>query len=222
MRNFLRLFGIRPPAEPLWPVQLAVVAAIFLYITLPQQYSYGQWFQFVLPILEVILLAALSFSEPGQQITQPTKRRHLSIVLIILIGLTNLSNLERLVHFILGGAQNGKGLLYSALSIFLTNVIVFALWYWELDQGGPGDRAMGTSAKPDFLFPQHSSPNVAAPHWRPMFFDYLYVSATNATAFSPTDTMPLTRRAKVLMMIQALASLLLIALVAARAVNILQ
>jgi len=98
---------------------------------------------------------------------------------------------------------------------------VFALWYWELDRGGPDARRRPRHRQPDFLFPQMVTPACAGPRWAPGFVDYLYVSFTNATAFSPTDTMPLTPWAKMLLLLQALASLLTVALVAARAVNIL-
>jgi hypothetical protein len=106
--------------------------------------------------------------------------------------------------------------------LWVTNVLLFGLWYWELDRGGPVARAMNPGAKPDFLFPQMTLPPEHAPrNWMPGLIDYLYVSFTNATAFSPTDTMPLTQIAKLLMSIQALAALLTIGLVVARAVNIL-
>jgi hypothetical protein len=100
-------------------------------------------------------------------------------------------------------------------------VIVFGLWYWELDRGGPSARHDPHHREPDFLFPQMATPGAARPDWAPGFLDYLYVSFTNATAFSPTDTMPLTPLAKGLMGVQSAASLLTVALVAARAVNIL-
>jgi len=101
------------------------------------------------------------------------------------------------------------------------NVLVFALWFWELDNGGPVARMHAGAAGRDFLFPQQTEPAVAPPSWRPLFLDYLYVSFTNATAFSPTDAMPLTRWAKMLMLVESAASLVLALMVAARAVNIL-
>jgi uncharacterized membrane protein len=110
-----------------------------------------------------------------------------------------------------GRISNGHELILAAMNIYITNVIIFGLLYWEMDGGGPGQR----------LAPQMAAPKLAPKGWMPTFIDYLYVSATNATAFSPTDTMPLTRRMKLLMAIQATASLITIALVAARAVNIL-
>jgi hypothetical protein len=103
----------------------------------------------------------------------------------------------------------------------VTNVLIFALWYWELDRGGPVLRALDRGKRPDFLFPQMADDRWAPPGWMPGFVDYLYVSLTNATAFSPTDTMPLTAMAKMLMGVQAVASLVTVGLVVARAVNIL-
>ena len=105
--------------------------------------------------------------------------------------------------------------------IWLTNFLIFALWYWELDRGGPGRRAAGHDAAPDFLFPQMTDDRIEPVQWRPVFIDYLYVSLTNATAFSPTDTMPLTHMAKSIMGVQALVSLVTIGLIVSRAVNIL-
>ena len=104
----------------------------------------------------------------------------------------------------------------------LHNVVVFALWYWELDRGGPVARAQATSQYPDFVFPQMLTPELAPTHWESAFVDYLYLSFTNATAFSPTDVLPLSRWAKLTMMVQSAVSLATVALVIARAVNILQ
>ena len=107
-------------------------------------------------------------------------------------------------------------------AIWLTNVIVFALWYWEVDRGGPAARANARKTHPDFLFAQMSSPELVDKDWEPTFVDYLFLSFTNATAFSPTDVLPLTRWAKLTMMLQSAVSLSTVALVIARAVNILR
>jgi len=120
------------------------------------------------------------------------------------------------------GSMSPARLLLTGGAVWLTNVVVFALWYWELDSGGPAARANNTRQHPDFLFPQMTAPEQARHDWEPGFADYLYVSFTNATAFSPTDTMPLTRWAKLAMMFQAMISVALVALVVARAINILQ
>jgi uncharacterized membrane protein len=135
----------------------------------------------------------------------------------------NVGSLLLLVHELLkpGNHMVGQRLIFSSASIWVTNVIVYALWYWELDRGGPQAREHERHRAPDFLFPQMVTAGCAPSDWAPQFIDYLYVAFTNATAFSPTDTMPLTPWAKTLMGIQSLVSLLTIVLVAARAVNIL-
>ena len=122
-----------------------------------------------------------------------------------------------------GTASDRPGvLLGTGGAIYATNVVVFALWYWELDRGGPVARGQGQRAFPDFLFPQMQAGDLVDPNWEPTFPDYLYVSFTNVTAFSPTDTLPLSRWAKLLMMLQSTLALLLVILVIARAVNVLK
>jgi hypothetical protein len=120
-----------------------------------------------------------------------------------------------------GGHQEPADVLFAGAVIWLTNVFVFALWFWELDRGGPATRANARQIHPDFLFAQMTVPDLVAEDWEPTFVDYLYLAFTNATAFSPTDTMPLTRGAKLAMMAQAAVSITVVALVIARAVNIL-
>jgi uncharacterized membrane protein len=129
----------------------------------------------------------------------------------------------RLVELLLTGGRAipASELLTVGANIWLTNVIIFALWYWELDRGGPGARATGTDPNPDFLFPQMAETAIDFHHWEPEFVDYAYVSFTNAAAFSPTDTMPLSRWAKLAMMLQSAVSLVTAILVVARAVNVL-
>jgi hypothetical protein len=113
-------------------------------------------------------------------------------------------------------------LIVTGGAIWLTNVIVFGLWYWEFDRGGPVARVHATHLYPDFQFVQMVSPEMAPPEWEPAFGDYLYLSFTNAAAFSPTDVMPLSRWAKMAMLLQSVISIVTVALVIARAVNILQ
>jgi uncharacterized membrane protein len=149
------------------------------------------------------------------------RERTVVLILLAMVAVANFVSLELLVHFLLkGGKANGHQLILSSIVIWLTNVAVFALWYWQLDRGGPDRRARAQDAEVDFLFPQMSEPELGAT-WMPTFVDYLYVSFTNSTAFSPTDTMPLSARAKLLMMGQSLISIITVVLVAARAVNIL-
>src|SRR5207248_5771809 len=131
-----------------------------------------------------------------------------ALVLIAIVNAANVASLVLLVnHLLNGGSSDGTQLIFAAIQIWLTNVIVFGLWYWELDRGGPSARCRTSHREPDFLFPQMTTPAAAPPNWAPRFLDYLYVAFTNATAFSPTDTMPMTPWAKILMAIQSLTSL---------------
>lgn len=208
--------------EPVWHLQLTVLAAIGLQLALPSHYVFSS--RWILMIAEVLLLAALSFTTPKEKVFRSLSRRINVFLLIAAIGLTNIYALLQVADKLLGSGQiqNGRDLIMSAINIYLTNVIVFALLYWEMDGGGPGQRLATSSYEQDFMFPQDQNPGYKHPHWRPTFIDYLYVSSTNSMAFSPTDTMPLSRRAKLLMLGQATISLVAIALVAARAVNILR
>ena len=202
--------------EPFWPAQLAVAAALALYVTLPHRLTMGP--AWLLPALEVVLLLPLVVTTPHRIADERMRVRHATVTLIGTLGVANALALGLLVHYLLkGGRASGGDLLVSAVTIWLTNVLVFALWYWELDRGGPGRRAARPGAG-DFRFPQQQAGEAM---WVPGFVDYLYLSFTNATALSPTDTVPLTARAKLLMMFQALVSLLTLVLVAAHAVNVL-
>jgi len=175
-----------------------------------------------MPCLELALLAALTLTAPRRRPGETRPLRYGAVALIALANAANVVSLALLVDGLLhSGGKNGGQLLLSSIDIWLTNVLVFALWYWELDRGGPDERVHPRRRRPDFLFPQMTMPHCARAGWTPTFMDYLYVAFTNATAFSPTDMMPLTPIAKALMTVQALASLLTIALVAARAVNLL-
>jgi uncharacterized membrane protein len=202
--------------EPFWPAQFAVAAALTLYLTLPHRLTMGP--TWLLPALEVVLLLPLVLTTPHRIADERMRVRHATLTLIGTIGAANALALGLLVRYLLkGGHASGSDLLVSAVTIWLTNVLVFALWYWELDRGGPGRRAESPGAG-DFRFPQQQGGDRA---WAPGFVDYLYLSFTNATALSPTDTVPLSAWAKLLMMLQALVSLLTLVLVAAHAVNVL-
>ena len=117
--------------------------------------------------------------------------------------------------------ENAFSLLSSSVAIWVANVLTFSLLYWQIDQGGPYARASKSSAKPDWVFPQPAKPEDLPPDWRPLFLDYLYLGYNTATAFSPTDALPLTRRAKMLMMIESTISLLTMVIILSRAINIL-
>jgi uncharacterized membrane protein len=146
-----------------------------------------------------------------------------AVTLVAIVTVANTVALGFLIHFLItgGSSVHGKQLLLGGAQIWATNVIVFALWFWELDGGGPPARLRDPKGRRDFAFIQMTDPEVSWPGWRTRYMDYLYLSFTNSSAFSPTDTMPLTRPAKQLMMVESLISLLTLLLVAARAVNIL-
>ena len=234
--------------ERYWPVYVAVAVAIGLQLRLPTAYDAGP--KWLLPVGEALLLVLLvvgRYASPRRREPATVVRLHLlTMGLIALVSLDNLVSLGLLVRELLRGLDvDGRTLVLSAMAIWLTNVIVFALWFWELDGDGPIPRRADPDGRRDFLFPQiqlqqdeaetltRDAELVRLGHeghgrqpkyvgWLPDFIDYLYVSFTNATAFSPTDTMPLSRWAKMLMLVQSAASLLTIALIAGRAVNILK
>jgi uncharacterized membrane protein len=198
-----------------------VLAAIGLQLLLPERLTVGP--TWLLPALEAALLIGLSFASPRELEHNHPVRRAVALGMTAVVSLANIFSLYLLIHFLLhkGKVTEGRELIISGMLIWLTNFLIFALWYWELDRGGPGRRAAGEDEAPDFLFPQMSDDKIEPLDWRPKFIDYTYVSLTNATAFSPTDTMPLTAMAKTIMGIQALVSLVTLGLVVARAVNIL-
>jgi uncharacterized membrane protein len=214
-------WGIPCHREPRWPALLAVLAAIALQLVLPDRLIRGLGNRALVPALEGALLLVLFIASPGHISKEQSRLRIVGLSLIALISIANVVSLLELINALLYGSKaTGRPLIYASLPIWLTNVIVFALWYWELDRGGPAQRQIPEHRRPDFLFPQMSVPG-SDPHWTPSFLDYLYTSFTNATAFSPTDTMPLTPSAKTLMTLQSLASLVTVAIVISRAVNIL-
>jgi uncharacterized membrane protein len=210
-----------PATDQVWYVQIAMLVAIVLQITLPDTFSLTA--RYLIPAIEILLLVALTFTTPKERVFRSITRRVNAVLLIGIVTITNGYALGVVANGLLQGGHtsNGRQLILAAINIYLTNIIVFALWYWEMDGGGPGERQRIQRYEQDFMFPQHQSESYKHPEWKPMFPDYLYVSSTNAMAFSPTDTMPLSRRAKMLMLLQATASLITVALVAARAVNIL-
>jgi uncharacterized membrane protein len=169
-------------------------------------------------VLLIVLVIASPLVVGGEHKT----RRRLAISVTGLISAANITSLVLLTHELLHhGTPNGRELIVAGALIWMTNVLIFGLWYWETDRGGAGKRAAGIDGPPDFLFPQMSDDRIEPVNWRPQFIDYLYVSLTNALALSPTDTMPLTPTAKGIMGLQSLVSLVTIGLVIARAVNIL-
>lgn len=213
---------MHPKTEKLWHIELAVVVAIVIQVIISSHLTILP--KYWLAGLELLLLLGLRVSNVSTNDRTARLRRFIGITLTALVSFANIIALIAVLSALIHGSQlvSAKQLLMSGVLIYITNVILFGLWYWQLDGGGPGGR--GTHRPPvDFLFPQMSlDPKIThEDNWRPLFLDYLYVSVTNATAFSPTDSLPLTHRAKVLMGLQAFVSFATIALVAARAVNIL-
>ena len=219
-------------AEARLPPAIAVLAAIALYALLPAPLIIGP--RFLIPALEAALLVALIATNPWRMTRQTRWSREASLALAALVVISNLWALGLLINYLVTAqGSEGGALLLAALQVWVTNVIAFGLIYWELDRGGPVRRTQHERSKlplADFRFTQDETQDtvveVAAGSseksgWMPSFVDYLYLSTTNSSAFSPTDTMPLTSRVKILMAIQATAALLTSLLVIARAVGVI-
>ena len=208
--------------EPRWPASAAVLLMIALQLRLPGELTpIGEW---LLPVTELVVLAVLVVANPRRVDRGSPLLRGLGLGLIGVASLANAWSVVLLINDLVLGTNGDDPvpLLATGANIWITNVIIFAVWYWELDRGGPAARAAGTDPHPDFLFPQMSDSLGIYREWEPQFTDYAFVSFTNATGFSPTDTMPMSRWAKLAMMLQAAVSLVTAALVIARAVNILK
>jgi len=207
--------------EERWQVTACIVAAIVLQALLPRRLVPGH--TLLLPVIEGVLLVALVSRNPRRIVRTSPLLRVLSLALIASLSFANTWSVFRLIKGIIRGTEGKQAtaLLFTGGAIWVGNVLVFALWYWEFDRGGPASRAAGDDPVPDLVFPQMLSPELAPHDWEPWFVDYLYLSFTNATAFSPTDVLPFSRWAKVVMMLQSGVSLMTVALVVARAVNIL-
>jgi uncharacterized membrane protein len=209
--------------ETRWTVAAVTSIGIALQIMVPGRLVLVRPVE-VLPVVQAVLLLALVVANPHRI---DRESRTLRILSLLLAGLLSLANGYSVVLLVVDIAHGKLGntagpLLVTGAAIWATNVIAFALWYWEFDRGGPVARALATKRYPDFQFPQMVTPEMAPPDWEPTFTDYLYLAFTNASAFSPTDTMPLSRWAKIAMTIQSIISIITVALVVARAVNILQ
>lgn len=199
--------------------QIALIVAIALQLVLDKSLVIGP--KYLIAVLELLLVFGIGLTEPHRESRVNQARRNISLILIAIISFANATSMILVAgDLINGSAVAGKTLLGSAGAIFLTNIIIFSLWYWELDSPGlTGLRKH--DAAPKFAFPQMESSLAENKGWEPTYADYLYLSITNAAAFSPTDTMPLKHSAKALMSIQSIVSLGVVVLVTARAVNIL-
>jgi uncharacterized membrane protein len=205
--------------EHRWWIVLSLVIAIGAQFVMPSRFVLHP--AYIAPSIEAVLLVVLTAMHPNRLSHRTQRLRIASQVLLAVIAITNAASVVLLIRGITTGHHIAPvTLLLGGAEIWLTNTIVFALWYWEYDRGGPAARAQGNQDVPDLLFPQLTDEHLAR-DWEPIFVDYLYVSFTNSAAFSPTDTMPLSRWAKLLFGLQATISLVTVALIAARAVNIL-
>lgn len=231
-------FELDPHNLPAWlrrtrgehrvPVALAILTLIALQVNLRSDLVFQPFW--LMPSLEIGLLVVLLLASPTRITRESTALRLVGLGLVAVASVATLWSgwqlAQGLVYGWVGGSIDANNsdptnILLSAASVWFTNVIVAALWYWEFDRGGPAARAHGRNPYPDFLFPQMTVPELARTDWEPTFPDYLYLSFTNTTAFSPTDVLPLSRWAKMAMMVQSAGSLVLVALVIARAVNTL-
>jgi hypothetical protein len=215
--------------ESRWEAAPAIVMVIALQILLALVSRARDWTLAGLPWWvwlisvgpEAVLLVALAWSRPRRRLEQMGLRRTVALVLLAVVSLANALLLVALLVSLIGGHEKSGGqLLLKAGCVWGTNVIAFGLWFWGFDRGGPVRRLEPDPPQPDFQFPQMENPQLVAPGWQPRIVDYMYVSFTNSIAFSPTDAMPLSRWAKLLMLTESGVSAITVLLVTARAVNI--
>jgi hypothetical protein len=212
----------RQTHDPIWQLQLGVLVIMALqYFTSNTFLPYDKT---LILVFEGVLLIALTIATSEGYSRISHVRRFLTLILIAIVAVINTFSLIFLIQALLVSnvtTIDAHNLLFNGLTIYVTNIFMLALWYWEMDGGGP-DHRVASERRRDFLFPQMIHPGVAQEGWLPGFMDYMYLSTTNVTNFASADTIPISHRAKLLMMIQALASLATVVLVAARAIGILQ
>jgi hypothetical protein len=209
--------------EPRWPVALAILCVFGVMAVLPGRIRlFPNWINGTGALIMVLPLLAVSL-QPVKPVWQKVERV-VMIAAVLLGAFVTFELLESLLRNIIGRTESigGLALLSSSVAVWALNVLTFSLLYWELDRGGPAARSNDDRRRPDWTFPQESADeDQVAPGWRPVYADYLFLSFSTATAFSTTDVMPFTVRAKMLMMFEAMVSLTTLALVASRAINIL-
>ena len=208
--------------EPRWPAALAIVAVLALFAALPERLKlFPRPTPYIFGFALIALMAGVGLTR-GTPWWLRAERRYLLLVVVLLI-LGDLQALTMLVRAMVRRSTEvgGVALLASSIAVWVSNVLAFSLLYWQIDRGGPESRVNQRGIRPDWQFPQTGAPDDAPPGWRPTFVDYLFLGFSTATAFSPTDALPLTSRAKLLMMLESVISLVTIVVVGARAINIL-
>jgi hypothetical protein len=227
VQRFIRLKGIHEmepiiKAEPRWPSALAILIVLFLLAVLPHHVQVMPVWVFHLAALAVLVVMGAVTLTPANTLWQRIER-----MLIILLAVAYIANTIVELADMIGvitlhpSKSNAFALLSSSVAIWVANVLTFSMLYWQIDRGGPYARASKLSVKSDWLFPQATAPEDAPPDWRPLFVDYLFLGYNTATAFSPTDALPLTRRAKMLMMLESMISLLTLVIIVSHAINVL-
>ena len=205
--------------ESRWPMALAVFGMVALTLIPPALFNFPIP---VFPLVVAVLMAVLVVGDPGRIDRRSPWLRYVSLTLAgVMIFAAVLGTVVLVVGLVSGAPEvreAGPLLIYGA-KVWLGNNVAFAILFWNMDSGGPAERVHGSGRYPDFLFPQTADRSLAPPSWRPRFIDYLYIAFTNANAFSPTDSLPLTGRAKLAMQAQALISYTLLTLVLARVVS---
>ena len=205
--------------ESRWPMAIAVFGMVALTLVPPALFNFPIP---VFPLIVAVLMAVLVVGDPGRIDRRTPWLRNVSLTLAGVMIFAAILGTAVLVVGLVNGApevsQAGPLLIYGA-KVWLGNNVAFAILFWNMDSGGPAERVHGSGRYPDFLFPQTADHSLAGPGWRPRFIDYLYIAFTNANAFSPTDSLPLTGRAKLAMQAQALISYTLLTLVLARVVS---
>ena len=209
--------------EPRWPVALTIVSVLLLLASLPARVRvFPTWIQYVVTIVVILPMATPRLT--GAQPRWLWIERWTTLLFFLFAGAGTIANLGYLIKVMLNRTAelNGLQMLTSSIAAWVTNVLMFSLLYWQIDRGGPEARVNREKKRVDWLFPQEGAPSAdVPPDWMPTFVDYLFLAYATATAFSTTDVMPLTSRAKILMMLESSISLMTIVVVAARAINIL-
>ena len=208
--------------EPRWPPALAVAAVLVILAVLPHRLRpFPSWFPYILGLAVLGPMAAVAVG--GARERWLRTERILGIFFFVVAAAATLASLAILIRAMIyrSAETSGLQLLTTSVAQWVTNVLVFSLLYWQIDRGGPEARANHVSMKPDWLFPQQGAQEDVPAGWHPTFVDYLFLGYVTATAFSPTDVLPLTARAKLLMMLESSISLVTLAVVAARAINVL-